>query len=219
MLLLKINSNGYYKFNIGFLTMTTTSKLNALDHSIYSAINSIRGQNKRADRNSVHKEIIKTIDFEKISKSFLDDRINMLIQNGKIINKLNRNKDSFRIADNDFSSSITDELPMTQNYPLFLFTPSFSASHNQSTSNKIIQTKMFTDTISNEVKVRKLKDSIINELHAKMTGIIKDQIKLQHSNQESTENTSAVYRKEIELLKNEMKKKEDLTKTLLDTIK
>ena len=95
--------------------MTTTSELNALDHCIYSVIDKIRGQNKRADRNSVHKEIIKTIDFEKISKSFLDDRINMLIQNDKIINKLNRNKDSFRIAGNDFNSSITDVLPMTQN--------------------------------------------------------------------------------------------------------
>ena len=52
-----------------------------------------------------------------------------------------------------------------------------------------------------------------------MTGIIKDQIKVQHSNQESTENTFAVYRKEIELLKNEMKKKENLIKALLDTIK
>ena len=52
--------------------MTTTSELNALDHCIYSAINRIRGQNKRADRNGVHKEI-KTIDFEKISKSFLDE--------------------------------------------------------------------------------------------------------------------------------------------------
>ena len=69
--------------------MATTSELNALDHCIYSVIDRIRGQNKRADRNSVHKEIIKTIDFEKTSKSFLDDRINMLIQNDKIINKLN----------------------------------------------------------------------------------------------------------------------------------
>ena len=59
--------------------MTTTSELNALDHSIYSAINRIRGQNKRADLNSVHKEIIKTITFEKISKNVLDERINMLI--------------------------------------------------------------------------------------------------------------------------------------------
>ena len=162
--------------------MTTTSELNALDHCIYSAINRIRNQNKRADRNSVHKEIIKTIDFEKISKSFLDDRINMLIQNDKIINKLNRNKDSFRIADNDFNLSITDVLPMTQNSLSFLSTPSFSASLDQSPSNNIIQTEIFTDTISNEVKLRKLKDSIINELHVKMTGIIKDQIKLQHSN-------------------------------------
>ena len=30
-----------------------------------------------------------------------------------------------------------------------------------------------------------------------MRGIIKDQTKLQHSNHESTENTTAVYRKEI----------------------
>ena len=52
-----------------------------------------------------------------------------------------------------------------------------------------------------------------------MIGIISDQIKLQHSNQKSTKNTSPVYRKEIELLKKEVKKKEDLIKTLLDTIK
>ena len=78
---------------------------------------------------------------------------------------------------------------------------------------------MFTDTISNEVKLRNLKDAIINELHGKITGIIKDQIKLQHSDQESTENFFTVHWKEIELLKNEIKKKEDLIKTLLDTIK
>ena len=94
-----------------------------------------------------------------------------------------------------------------------------SASRDQSHSNQIIFTEMFTDSISNGVKSRELKGAIINELHGKMTGIIRVQIKLQYSNQESTENTSVVYRKEIELLKNEMKEKEDLTKTLLDTIK
>ena len=61
--------------------MTTTSELNALDNRIYLAINRIRGQNKRTDRNSVHKEIINITDFEKVSKKFLDGRINMLIQN------------------------------------------------------------------------------------------------------------------------------------------
>ena len=120
--------------------MTTTSELNALDHSIYSAINRIRGQNERADHNNVYKEIIRTVGFQKISKIFLDDRINMLIQNDKKINKLNRNKDSFRIADNDFNSSITDVLPMTQNSLSFPSTPRFSASRDQSPFNKIIQT-------------------------------------------------------------------------------
>ena len=144
--------------------MTTTSELNALDHSIYSAIKRIRGQNKPADLNSVHKEIIKTIDFEKIGKNFLDDRINMLIQTDKTVNRLNRNKDSFRTVGNDFNSYITDAHPMTQKSPSFLSTPSFPASRDQSHS----------------------------ELHGKMTGIIRDQIKLQHSNQESTENTCSL---------------------------
>ena len=58
--------------------MTTTSELNALDNRIYLAINRIRGQNKRTDRNSVQRSIT---DFEKVSKNFLDGRINMLIQN------------------------------------------------------------------------------------------------------------------------------------------
>ena len=49
-----------------------------------------------------------------------------------------------------------------------------SASRDQSLSNKIIQREMFTDTINNEVKLRNLKDAIINELHDKITGIIKD---------------------------------------------
>ena len=52
-----------------------------------------------------------------------------------------------------------------------------------------------------------------------MTAIFKYQIKLQHTSQESTEKTSAVYRKEIELIKSEMKKKEDLINPLLDTKK
>ena len=55
-----------------------------------------------------------------------------MIQNDKIVNRLNRDKDSFRIADNDFNSSITDALPMTQKFPSFLSTPSFSASRDQS---------------------------------------------------------------------------------------
>lgn len=45
--------------------MAVTSELNALDYSIFLAINRIKGQNKGADCKGVHKETIKTIDFEK----------------------------------------------------------------------------------------------------------------------------------------------------------
>ena len=86
---------------------------------------------------------------------------------------------------------------MTQNSPPFLSTSSFSASPDENPSNKIIQTEIFNDTISNEVKLRKPKESIINELHGKIKPIMKNKIKPQHSNQESTENTSAIYRKEM----------------------
>ena len=83
----------------------------------------------------------------------------MLIQNDKIINRLRNNKDSFRRADNYFNLSITDTLHIIQRSPAFLSTPSFSASSDQSPSNKIVQTEMFTDKISNKVKLRKLKRS------------------------------------------------------------
>ena len=104
---------------------------------------------------------------------------------------------------------LTPDAPIT-NTPLThsdVSASHISASRDQSPSNKIIQTEMFTDTISNEVKLRNLKDAIVNELNTEITGIIKDQIKLQHLDQESTENPTAVQRKEIELLKNEIKKK------------
>ena len=55
-----------------------------------------------------------------------------MIQNNKIVNRLNRDKDPSRIADDDLNSSIKDALPMTQKFPSFLSTPSFSASRDQS---------------------------------------------------------------------------------------
>ena len=70
-------------------TVATELELNHLDHKIYSAIKRIRGQEIRADVNSIHKEIVKVIDFESISKEFLNDRIKMLMQNDK---KKNKNK-------------------------------------------------------------------------------------------------------------------------------
>ena len=142
MLLLKINSNSYYKLNISFATMTTTSELNGLDHSIYSSINRIRGRISVQIVTALTKKIIKSTEFEKISKKLLYNRINMLIQNDKIINRLNRNKDYCYIADNDFNSSITDGLPMTQKsiYSQFFWSVKQKAT-SKTKLNYDIQTK------------------------------------------------------------------------------
>ena len=94
--------------------MATGLELNRLDDKIYSALKQIRGQNNRADINSIHKEIVKVTDFEAIRKEFLNDRIEMLLQNDKIINRLNRNKNSFRLNESLLDFSMTDLLPCTK---------------------------------------------------------------------------------------------------------
>ena len=50
--------------------MATELGLNQLDDKIYSATKQIKGQKNRAEINSTHKEIVKVIDFESISKEF-----------------------------------------------------------------------------------------------------------------------------------------------------
>ena len=46
---------------------------------------------------SIHKEIIKTIDFKDTTKDDLQDRINILLINEKLINKINRNLNSYSV--------------------------------------------------------------------------------------------------------------------------
>ena len=63
-----------------------------IDDTNYSIILQILKNDNRADVDS-YKQIRKKIDFENITKEFLDDRIHTLISDGKIIDKINRNAD------------------------------------------------------------------------------------------------------------------------------
>ena len=111
--------------------MATKLELNHLDHKIYSAIKQIRGQKNRADINSIHKEIVKIIDFEAISKEFLNNIIEIPLQNDKIISRLNRNKNSYHLNERLLDSSITDLLPSTQKSLLNSDTPQITRAPNQ----------------------------------------------------------------------------------------
>ena len=66
--------------------------------------------------NSVPKEIL--IDFETISKEFLNDRIGILLRNDKIINILNRNKNSYRLNESLLDSFMTDLLHFYPKIPI-----------------------------------------------------------------------------------------------------
>ena len=112
--------------------MATRLELNHLDHKIYSAIKEIRRQKNRAVINSIHKEIVKVTDFKSISKEFLNDGIEMLLQNDKIINRLNQSKNSYRLNESLLDSSPTDLLPSTQKSPSNSDTPRITGTINQS---------------------------------------------------------------------------------------
>ena len=58
------------------------------NNKILVTILRIRKSNNRANLDSIYKEIIFFLDFQDVTKEFLDDRIHTLINNGKIINKL-----------------------------------------------------------------------------------------------------------------------------------
>ena len=58
------------------------------NNKILVTILRIRKSNNRANLDSIYKEIKKSLDFQDVTKEFLDDRIHTLINNGKIINKL-----------------------------------------------------------------------------------------------------------------------------------
>ena len=69
------------------------------DNEIFVTVLRITENNNRSDLeiDLIYKEIEKSIDFEDVTKEFLDDRIHTLINDGKIINKLNPNADSYYV--------------------------------------------------------------------------------------------------------------------------
>ena len=81
------------------VTMTSGSipllDVNALSQEVFLAINMMRHLwRQRADTNSMFKEITKIEQYQSITKDFLQDHIDKLIIDEKIINKINRDKNS-----------------------------------------------------------------------------------------------------------------------------
>ena len=66
----------------------------AIDDAIFSTMLQIRKINNRANIGSIYEQIIKNIEFEDVTKEFINGRIHTLINYEKVINKRTRNADS-----------------------------------------------------------------------------------------------------------------------------
>ena len=86
-----------------------------MDNTILYVIQTIKNQHQRADIKRIFDKVTKTIDFQHITKDSLNDRVNQLLQFNKLINKINRSKDSFFLNEDTTDMSITDITPYIQN--------------------------------------------------------------------------------------------------------
>ena len=73
----------------------TSGQLLASDIHVFAMIAKLKQQSKRTNIDSIHARIIKTVYFEDITRGNLQERMNSLISDGKIVNELNWNKDSY----------------------------------------------------------------------------------------------------------------------------
>ena len=73
----------------------TSGQLLASDIHDFAIIAKLKQQSKRTNIDSIHARIIKTVYFEDITRGNLQERMNSLISDGKIVNELNWNKDSY----------------------------------------------------------------------------------------------------------------------------
>ena len=64
----------------------TDAELICFDDHILTIIKKIKNQYQRADINSIHKKIIKILDYRDVSKDFLNIRIENLLKNGRVRN-------------------------------------------------------------------------------------------------------------------------------------
>ena len=103
---------------------------NKIDNEIFVTILRIRKNNNRADLHSIYKEITKSIDFEDVTKEFLDDRIHTLINDGKTINKLNRNSNSYYVNSNLVDLERPNLLTSSQSVQRIVPTDSLSNSND-----------------------------------------------------------------------------------------
>ena len=103
----------------------------SFDQNIFTVINDLQKKRKRPDIDSIYKKIIKSNGFKDTTKDDLQDRINILLINEKLINKINRNLKSYSVNEaNTYTEHGTSQVLSSNSY--------FANSDNDSTSHSSV---------------------------------------------------------------------------------
>ena len=115
---------------------------------------------------------------EAISKEFLNDRIEMLLQNNKIINRLNRNKNSYHLNESLLDSSITDLLPSTRKSSSNSDTPQITRTPSQTSIIDFSHIpKVNIENIPGELTLAQFRNLILTELGNDIKIIVRNEIR------------------------------------------
>ena len=211
-----------------------------LDNSILYSIKKIKKQHQRADIERIFVEVTKTIEFQDLSKISVQDRVDYLLNSNKIVNKINRNQDSFFLNEDNVDMTVLDMIPYTQHSPsnnqdtpdIFLetidSTPLINTqtdlletpkkTHSKTVTSDIDQSVLYNDEMFEEVKFNKLKAMILNQIKNDIKALVKSELRQEKTTLTEISN-DALYQKEISMLRDELKTKEFIIKDLLNTIK
>ena len=213
--------------------LTDTKKF---DEMIVDIITDIRKKHKRADCESIHKEIVKIADFSNISKEDRMNRINILLIDEKILNKRNRNLDSYYInentsSDNNNFSETLHNTSADDTEPIFPVT-SQTPSKTRERSTSINRIPDFTigfaspdgqssniDTIYEKIKIQSFRDNILQNLRENIIEIFNTElVNFKAQCEDLVKRSCADYNKIIGQLQDELKPKDYIINKLLTTI-
>ena len=106
------------------VTVATTNvaitDLDLFNNTIFTAINKIRRNRQRAEINAIFKEIIKNDHYKDLEKDVLQQQINMVITEEKILNKINRIKNFYKVNENKVDIFMLDEVRFQISHTRFL---------------------------------------------------------------------------------------------------
>ena len=158
----------------------TDAELICFDHDIIKIIRKIKNQHQRADIYSIHKKIIKIRDYHDATKEFLNIRIENLLKNGRIRNKLNRGNPTFTLNNVTIEIPIHDESSSVSH----LETPSTEPETQEVITNMVNDVSLTEATSpEEELQVYSVSEHILS--HLQSPTVLENQLFLDHMEKEA----------------------------------